>query len=564
MRQPHLLILPIATQLRRMETAQLDTAQVKFGTASLLLDGVNGSYAAVTGNINDFAFPGDFTIDASVRPTTFGSGGFYIFHSDQSQSVTNRYALSVTTLGEVGWAINGGGVFFSPTGAVQLNADNHIAITRSGNTTTVFVNGISQGTYTGTESLATGTEVHVGASGFGTFALNGWIDEYRVIKGYAAWTSNFSPPTRAYSSSDITAGNLSTFAVLGQAAAVTLSGVGNVSVDASVIPASGVQYQIASTFAGAGNLRAYLAQGNIATVTFASNGNLSADSRRFSQVSATFAGAGNLSAYVVQQNAAAAIFGGIGNLNAFATITGAVNAWSGAATFAGAGAVSASATQNQRAAAFFIGAGNLNAYVSQLNIATATYSGLGNLSALTKITSQLSAIFAGTGNVSVNAGSAQQVQARFSGIGNFTSFGTITGAVNVWSAEARFVASGNLSASTISAQQALTRFGGSGNLSIDSSKYKFASGTFAGSGSLSITYAIVKYGEARFDGSSDLSIGTISRQQASAIFSGQGFMRSRIVGGRGPRLPTRTGIAGEPSDARSPETQTMRRLKEIA
>jgi hypothetical protein len=33
----------------------------------------------------------------------------------------------------------------------------------------------------------------------GTYAFNGWLDEFRISKGIARWTGNFAPPTSAYS-----------------------------------------------------------------------------------------------------------------------------------------------------------------------------------------------------------------------------------------------------------------------------------------------------------------------------------------------------------------------------
>lgn len=83
------------------------------------------------------------------------------------------------------------------SGTFLQNKWNHIAVVRNGSTTwTVYLNGSSIGspfTFTG----STGVSLAIGAksfSGYNEF-FNGYISDFRYVKGTAVYTSNFTPPT---------------------------------------------------------------------------------------------------------------------------------------------------------------------------------------------------------------------------------------------------------------------------------------------------------------------------------------------------------------------------------
>ena len=70
---------------------------------------------------------------------------------------------------------------------------NHIAVTRSGSTMTLWVNGVSQGTTTHTTNL-TSSDLKIGTNRSGASVFNGNISDFRLVKS-AVYTSNFDPPT---------------------------------------------------------------------------------------------------------------------------------------------------------------------------------------------------------------------------------------------------------------------------------------------------------------------------------------------------------------------------------
>jgi hypothetical protein len=79
-------------------------------------------------------------------------------------------------------------------GTVTLNAWNHIAVVRSGTTLTLYVNGVSRGTYTYSSSV-TGYAPYIGNYYSGGYSFTGNISNLRLVKGTAVYTAGFTPST---------------------------------------------------------------------------------------------------------------------------------------------------------------------------------------------------------------------------------------------------------------------------------------------------------------------------------------------------------------------------------
>jgi len=97
----------------------------------------------------------------------------------------------------------GGNAMLIASGPISDNQWYHVAITRSGSTFTMYINGESVGTYTSTGS-ATGTgdkAILIGSSSAGDSDFNGYISDLRVFNGTVVYTGNFTPPTEPVSSS---------------------------------------------------------------------------------------------------------------------------------------------------------------------------------------------------------------------------------------------------------------------------------------------------------------------------------------------------------------------------
>ncbi len=80
----------------------------------------------------------------------------------------------------------------------------HIAVCRASGSTKMFINGTQTGsTYTDANNYGTSAPLGIGTywsagSPVTTLTLNGYIDDLRITKGYARYTSNFTPPTTTF------------------------------------------------------------------------------------------------------------------------------------------------------------------------------------------------------------------------------------------------------------------------------------------------------------------------------------------------------------------------------
>lgn len=185
--------------------AQIDTAQSKFGGASGLFDGTGD--CLTTPDNADFAFgSGDFTIDCWFRMAVIQNSMIYEHFQDGNNFFnlffwnTGGGKIALNVLGAGAWVLD----FNCPFAAV-VNTWHHFEITRSGNTWYVFFDGVEQtktlvsGSYSNAMPDFTGT-IYIGAQDTGGTTLNGWFDEYRVSKGVARHTANFTPSASAYTS----------------------------------------------------------------------------------------------------------------------------------------------------------------------------------------------------------------------------------------------------------------------------------------------------------------------------------------------------------------------------
>ena len=179
--------------------AQLDTAQKKFGTASGLFDGT-GDYLTNDGGA-DFAFStGDFTIDFLVRFAGLPEANVTLYESRPSGTNGAYPVLYKNASHQLIYFANSADQITSTTTFV-VDTWYHIAVTRSGTSTKMFINGTQEGsTYSDSTNYIVGaSKPAIGiALDLSSNPLNGWIDELRVSKGVARWTANFTPETSAY------------------------------------------------------------------------------------------------------------------------------------------------------------------------------------------------------------------------------------------------------------------------------------------------------------------------------------------------------------------------------
>jgi hypothetical protein len=179
--------------------AQASTTQSKWSPTSMKFDGT-GDYLDLS-NINPALNLGssNWTIEfwaytASTSPGTllFLQGNASAYAAVRLQVASNQFAIFMSTTGS-SWAINQ-----DPAGSIPLSTWTYVAMTRSGTTFTLYVNGTSAYTSTalGTSSLMTGTNNYIGAfSGSPFYYLNGYLQDFRITRGVAR---TITTPTAAF------------------------------------------------------------------------------------------------------------------------------------------------------------------------------------------------------------------------------------------------------------------------------------------------------------------------------------------------------------------------------
>jgi hypothetical protein len=134
---------------------------------------------------------GNFTIETWAYPTAPSAGVYSVF--GYGSFGTMLYFNGTSWICEVG---DGGSNYFTLSGAADLNMWQHIALTRSGSTFTLWKNGIQISTNTTAGTLGmTGRSLQVGINTLGgSQPFVGYISNFRLIKGTALYTTNFTPP----------------------------------------------------------------------------------------------------------------------------------------------------------------------------------------------------------------------------------------------------------------------------------------------------------------------------------------------------------------------------------
>ena len=183
--------------------ATQSATQSKFGGKSAYFDGT-GDYLSLADSADwDFG-TGNFTIDFWVYPTAHSVG---------------QYSFAIRQIGNPGFYISAGGanqkfsfynyslsIGIADSADIPINEWSHVALVRNGNTWTLYRNGTSVGTpvtNSGAAGDSTGA-MYVGGDPVNGSYFTGYLDELRISKGIARWTSNFTPPTSAYSSTGST------------------------------------------------------------------------------------------------------------------------------------------------------------------------------------------------------------------------------------------------------------------------------------------------------------------------------------------------------------------------
>lgn len=182
--------------------AQISTAQSKFGGGSVSF--ASTGYLTVASN-QSFNFGGqDFTVECWVRLNSLtpfaaiagvwdgtANGSSWLFSQGETANPARlRFGVSV-----------GGSTSFvvSTVNGLFVNSWNHAAVVRSGNQLLMFSDGINvySGSLTGSINSPS-TLLSINSVSTGAFRSSQFLDDLRITKGVARYTSNFTPPAAPF------------------------------------------------------------------------------------------------------------------------------------------------------------------------------------------------------------------------------------------------------------------------------------------------------------------------------------------------------------------------------
>ena len=181
------------------------TSSSKYGSGAMTFNGTSDFVAAATGASYTFGttnFTAEFWVYFNSVAATqcvaaaYNSGG---------ANATSPLSWTIRSNGVLGWEGNFGSIDFignglTPIATVTANTWNHVATVRNNGEIIAFLNGrvvgrVSVGTGSG---VAPAGGVHIGRAGqYAGQYFNGSVDDFRVTKGVARYTSDFTPPSRA-------------------------------------------------------------------------------------------------------------------------------------------------------------------------------------------------------------------------------------------------------------------------------------------------------------------------------------------------------------------------------
>ena len=179
-------------------TAQISTTESKFGGSSMYFSG-SGNYLTIPSDSSFDFGTGDFTIEFWMNPT---------YPNSSWQAIISRNYSST-----YGWRLykimNSNNFAFYQSGGSHINTSGvtmtagtwyHIAVVRSGTTITIYVDGVAKGSGASTTNLSPTTALEIGQGVVtSAYPYYGYLDDLRITKGVARYTSNFTPPTASFS-----------------------------------------------------------------------------------------------------------------------------------------------------------------------------------------------------------------------------------------------------------------------------------------------------------------------------------------------------------------------------
>jgi hypothetical protein len=175
--------------LESVGNSQVDTTTKVFGTGSVEFDGT-----------------GDNLLIPSSENLAFGTGSwtveFWLYPNDVSglEGLVTIGAFRFFKNNDGLWFLVSAGSIANVASVLTASTWQHIALVKvagAGTPITIYVDGVSVATGNDGATNYTAAACYIGSEGAGSY-LNSLIDDLRITKGVARYTTTFTPPTKAF------------------------------------------------------------------------------------------------------------------------------------------------------------------------------------------------------------------------------------------------------------------------------------------------------------------------------------------------------------------------------
>ena len=196
---------PINHSITANGGVNISSTQAKFGSYSAAFDGSDDqlTFAYDTGQ---YFGTGDFSFECFIYISGYSSGYWpiiYLGAPGATGSYQPKFGLGFETSGGKLRSIVGGAYIDHNSQTINTGQWIHVAACRASGVYRTFIDGQLHGSTANTRNITAGSNNSaIGGANFGggsgTFrGANGFIDDVRVLSGYALYTSAFTPPTSA-------------------------------------------------------------------------------------------------------------------------------------------------------------------------------------------------------------------------------------------------------------------------------------------------------------------------------------------------------------------------------
>ncbi len=194
-------------------SAQVSTGTKKFGTGSLAVNtgGGTSDYLSTPDSADWTVGTGDYTVELWAYAVTAGDATERTMIKQRSGAGSNTISFQMSyraTSGTLKAAYRVGNTAYGSfeSASFSLNAWHHVALVRDGNAVRVFLDGVQASSGSISASIGTGSvndsssAVMIGRDPYSATAdyWSGYIDEVRISKGIARYTTNFTPPAAPF------------------------------------------------------------------------------------------------------------------------------------------------------------------------------------------------------------------------------------------------------------------------------------------------------------------------------------------------------------------------------